>query len=47
MEYTKPEIVALGSAAAAIQSGDKQEQDVQDSIDPSLLQSLAAYEADE
>jgi hypothetical protein len=47
MEYVKPEIVALGSAAAAIQSGDKAEQEVQDSIDPQQLQSLAAYEADE
>jgi hypothetical protein len=47
MKYIKPEIVALGNAATAIQSGDKQEQEVQDSIDPQQLQSLAAYEADE
>jgi hypothetical protein len=47
MEYRKPEIVALGIAAAAIQSGDKQEQDIQDSVLPQLLQSIAAYEADE
>ena len=47
MEYIKPEILALGSAAAAIQTGDKQEQDVQDSIEPLQLQSFAAYEADE
>jgi hypothetical protein len=46
MEYIKPEILALGSAAAAIQGG-KQEQEVQDSIDPLQLQSIAAYEADE
>jgi hypothetical protein len=47
MEYNKPEIVALGNAALAIQTGDKQEQQVQDSIEPQLQQSLAAYEADE
>jgi hypothetical protein len=47
MEYEKPEIVALGNAAAAIQSNDKQEQDIQDSVQPELLQSIAAYEADE
>jgi hypothetical protein len=46
MKYTKPEIIALGNAAAAIQ-GDKQEQDVQDSIDLTLFQSIAAYQADE
>jgi hypothetical protein len=47
MKYTKPEIVAMGNAAAAIQSGDKQEPEVQDSIQTLPQQSLAAYEADE
>lgn len=46
MEYIKPEIIALGNAAAAIQ-GDKQEQEVQDNIEPLELQSIAAYQADE
>jgi hypothetical protein len=47
MKYKKPEIIALGSAAGAIQTGDKQRQQVEDSIQPEPLQSLAAYEADE
>jgi hypothetical protein len=47
MEYRKPEIVTLGNAATAIQSGDKQEPDVQDNIQSLPFQSAAAYEADE
>jgi hypothetical protein len=47
MKYRKPEIIALGNAATAIQSGDKQEPDVQDNIQTLPEQSLAAYEADE
>jgi hypothetical protein len=47
MRYMKPEIVALGKAAAAIQSGDKQEPEVLDNIQSLPNQSQAAYEADE
>lgn len=46
MNYTKPEIVAVGSAAGSIQSGQKPFGPILD-VNPVKHQTSPAYEADE